>query len=231
MSKSAWKNRREDGKTARRRYKGRISGPFVALLKDTLRTPAWKALSFGARSLYVVLKWRYNLNLMNGVYVTTRVAADELGSGRNTVQPWFHELEHYGFIVMISPAHHAVGGHGKAPHWRLTDVPYDGKEPTRDFLCWDGTPFTGRKKRRRLHTLKKQKPRPDAGVNLTPTPMSTSDKKFMGNGTVDTHAGVMSAHRRDTHAGVISSLTTCHDSDGSTDAAEAAPDQKEGAAR
>src|SRR5262252_7125667 len=109
MSKprSVWKNR-PDGRTVRRRHKGRISGPFVPLLKDTLNTPAWKALSYGARSLYVVLKWRYNNSLMNHVYVSTRVAAQELGAGRNSVRLWFHELAYYGFIAMVSPAHHGV---------------------------------------------------------------------------------------------------------------------------
>jgi hypothetical protein len=37
---------------SRRLAKGRISGPFVPLLKDTIKTEAWKALSHGARSLY-----------------------------------------------------------------------------------------------------------------------------------------------------------------------------------
>jgi hypothetical protein len=60
---------------------------------------------------------------------------------------WFRELQHYGFIVMVSPAHHGVNGHGKAPHWRLTEEWYLGKAPTRDFLSWDGIPFTEKRKR------------------------------------------------------------------------------------
>ena len=65
--------------------KGRLP-PFVPVLKDTMKTPAWKALSHGARSLYVVLKCRY--------------------SNSPNVMRWFRELQHYGFIVEVSPAHH-----------------------------------------------------------------------------------------------------------------------------
>jgi len=142
---------------SKKRFKGRMP-PFVPLLKDTLKTPAWKALSYGARSLYVVLKWRYNNNLMNHVYVSTRVAAQELGAGRNSVRLWFHELAYYGFIAMVSPAHHGVDGHGKAPCWRLTEEKYLGKEPTRDFLHWNGTLFTEKRNPPRLHTIKKIEP-------------------------------------------------------------------------
>jgi hypothetical protein len=211
MSKSAWKNRREDGKSVRRHHKGRINGPFVALLKDTLKTPAWKATSLGARSLFVVLKSRYNHNLMNAVHVSTRIAAQELAVRRETVRPWFGELEHFGFIVMISPAHHGVSGHGKSPHWRLTDVPYiHRKEPTRDFLLWDGTPFTRPGKPNRLHALKNRSRGSDAGASAAQTRVPVSDKKLHGNGTRGSHAGAISEHGTGSHAGAISKLTTCH---------------------
>jgi hypothetical protein len=49
MSKSVWKIR-PDGRTVRRR-KVKIDGAFVAMLKSTMKTPAWKALSPGARSI------------------------------------------------------------------------------------------------------------------------------------------------------------------------------------
>jgi hypothetical protein len=126
-----------------RHGKGRLP-PFVPVLKDTMKTPAWRALSHGARSLYVVLKGRYSNTRQNAVYVSTRGAEEELGrySSRPNVMRWFRELQHYGFIVEVSPAHHGVNGHGRAPHYRLTEEWYLGKAPTRDFLSWDGTPFT-----------------------------------------------------------------------------------------
>src|SRR6516165_5269412 len=119
---------------------------------------------YGARCLYVVLKWRYNKNLGNAVYVSTRVAAQELGAGRNNVRDWFRELAHYGFIVMVSPAHHGVNGHGKAPHWRLTESKHLGKSPTRDFLSWDGIPFAEKRTRDTPSFTAKNRIRGDNGV-------------------------------------------------------------------
>jgi hypothetical protein len=42
-----------------------------------------------------------------------------------------------------------VEGHGKAPHWRLTEIGYMREPPTRDFLRWNGAPF---------HSPEKQNP-------------------------------------------------------------------------
>ena len=148
-----------------RRDKGRLP-PFVPVLKDTMKTAAWKALSHGARSLYVTLKGRYNIKLHNAVYVSTRDAEEELGqySTRRNVMRWFRELQHYGFIVMVSPAHHGVNGHGKAPHWRLTEEWYLSKAPTRDFLSWDGIPFTEKRRRDTPSFTAKNRIRGDNGV-------------------------------------------------------------------
>jgi hypothetical protein len=148
-----------------RRVKGRLP-PFVPVLRDTVKTAAWKALSHGARSLYVTLKGRYNNRLKNAVYVSTRDAEEELGehSTRRNVMRWFRELQHYGFIVEVSPAHHGVNGHGKAPHYRLTEDWYLGKAPTRDFLAWDGIPFTEKRKRDAPLFTAKNRIRGDHGV-------------------------------------------------------------------
>jgi hypothetical protein len=129
--------------------------PFVPLYKATMKTPAWRATSQGAKALYVVLRWRYNRNLGNHVYVSTRVAAEELGSDKDSVCRWFHELEHYGFIVMISPGGAGANGMGKAPHWRLTEENYLGRAATRDFETWDGTKFESRRPSRQLRPVRK----------------------------------------------------------------------------
>ena len=36
--------------------KGRITGPFVPMLVDTMASPAWRALSPYARVVYIALK-------------------------------------------------------------------------------------------------------------------------------------------------------------------------------
>ena len=196
-----------------RRDKGRLP-PFVPVTKDTMKTAAWKALSHGARSLYVTLKGRYNIKLHNAVYVSTRDAEEELGqySTRRNVMRWFRELQHYGFIVMVSPAHHGVNGHGKAPHWRLTEEWYLGKAPTRDFLSWDGTPFTEKRKRDApLFTAKKNRVRGDHGVTTLATTGSPLVPEIAFAMAESGNHGVAMSDQTSGHHGVsITSLTTSY---------------------
>jgi len=136
---------------------GRL-GPFVPLLKETLDTPAWRALSHGARSLYTSLKRRYNhKNHNNGhLYVSQRDAMKELGSGFEEITNWFRELQYYRFIVMMNAGCLGVDGKGKAPHWRLTELGYMHDAPTRDFAKWDGVKY--KRQRRRNSRDQKQNP-------------------------------------------------------------------------
>jgi hypothetical protein len=125
-----------------RRDKGRLP-PFVPLLIATLDTPAWRALSHGARSLYVGLKRRYSPNSHNNgrLFLSQRDAEKELGSHHNQIARWYRELKHYGFIVMQTPGALGVDGKGQAPRWRLTELGYMRDPPTRDFDRWDGKRF------------------------------------------------------------------------------------------
>ena len=74
----------------------------MPLILSTVNNPAWKALSHGARSLYVALRRRYSQNLHNNgrIYLSQRIAAKEIGSHHNEIARWFRELQFYGFIVM-----------------------------------------------------------------------------------------------------------------------------------
>jgi DNA-binding transcriptional MocR family regulator len=152
-----------------RRDKGRLA-PFVPLLKETISAPAWRAMSHGARSLYVSLKLRYSSNFRNNgqIFLSTRDAAKELGSQRDAVQRWFRELQHYGFIVQTSGGCLGVDGKGKAPHWRLTEIGYMTDPPTRNFTRWNGTPF---------RKTKKQNPGPESGSTLDPKAGPVVDPK------------------------------------------------------
>ena len=192
-----------------RKSKGRLP-PFVPVLKDTIKTEAWKAASHGARSLYVTLKSRYNTRLQNSVYLSSRDAEKELGAGsdRKNVLRWFRELAHYGFIVMVSPAHHGVNSHGKAPHWRLTEEWYLGKAPTRDFLNWDGKPFSEPKRAARYHTLKNKvrggNASPTLGVMRPPFPRRSEAE----SGTSGGNASPISGDGAGGDASPITSSTT-----------------------
>jgi len=134
--------------SSRNRRKGHLP-PFVPLIRTTLATPAWKQLSFGARSLYVVLRSYLRVDSLNNgrVFRSYRDAAADLGTkSTRSVQRWFRELDHYGFIAMTTGGCLGVDGDGIAPHWRITECPTfdaNGKHiaATRDFDRWDGTLF------------------------------------------------------------------------------------------
>src|SRR5262249_945417 len=79
--------------------------PFIPIIRATWASPAWKQLSFGARCLYVVLRsYLRHDNLNNGkVFRSYREATTDLGTrSTRSVQRWFRELEHYGFIAMTT---------------------------------------------------------------------------------------------------------------------------------
>jgi hypothetical protein len=67
-----------------RRTKGRLP-PFVPITKTMLKESAWIACSHGACRLYLALKVRYNSNLQNGVYLSDRDGAEELGANKDSV--------------------------------------------------------------------------------------------------------------------------------------------------
>jgi DNA-binding transcriptional MocR family regulator len=138
---------------SRRDRKGRADRlpPFVPLLKATLASPAWRAMSHGARSLYVSLKARYNSGQHNNgrVFVSQRTASQEIGSSYAEIARWFRELQYYGFLVQTKGGSLGLNGKGTAPHWRLTECGYMNDPPTRDFGRWDGTKFKDCVSRRR----------------------------------------------------------------------------------
>jgi hypothetical protein len=137
----------------------------VPLFKDTLGCPAWRAMSHGARSLYVALKLRYSSNFKNNgqIYLSLRDAAEEIGSGMEEVSNWFRELQHYGFIAKTQDGYLGTEGRGRAPHWRLTEVSYMRDLPTRDFLKWGGEKY-----RRQTRASRRPKQNPDTEMLSTP---------------------------------------------------------------
>ena len=113
-----------------KRRKGHLP-PFVPLIRTTLASPAWKQLSYGARCLYVVLRsYLRHDNANNGkVFRSYRDVGADLGTkSKRSVQRWFRELEHYGFIAMTTGPCLGVDGEGIAAHWRITEAPtFDAK--------------------------------------------------------------------------------------------------------
>jgi hypothetical protein len=174
--------------------KGRIHGPFVPLEKSMLSTPAWKAMSFGARSLYVTLKGQSS-NTGNTAYISYRKAANELGlRSLHKIGEWFSELKHYGFIVLHRHGSLGVEGKGKAPQWRLTEksAPPPGELATRDYLRWDGVLF---EPKRRPHSSRAPFPAAKKAPPMVNLDMSnagvTGDERCMSNAGVTVGNGTV----------------------------------------
>jgi hypothetical protein len=177
--------------------KGRLT-PFVPYLKETMQQQAWRAMSLGARMLYLHIKARYNINSHNNgrLYLPTRIAAKELGSGLTQIGRWFRELQHYGFIVMMQAGCLGVDGKGRAPKWRLTELGYMKDPPTRDYTRWDGVLFDD---------PQKQNPDPENGIRVIQKSGSVTIQKagslpassdpeilIKGNGLSDPESGIKS---------------------------------------
>jgi len=181
--------------------KGRLT-QFVPLLHSTLDSPAWRAMSHGARSLYVALKRRVPRD-RNRAFLSYRDAQPELKASPRKIREWFKELEHYGFIVLLQGGCLGVDGEGMAPHWRLTEKGATSKAsaegvfepPTNEFLRWDGTLFDPKPYRPKkqkpvtpgVHTLLPPGCTPPLPTGCTLKTESVSHGVHIGNGKGASH--------------------------------------------
>ena len=124
------------------------SPPVVMIERSVLDSPAWRAMSHRARSLYLALRRRYNRDYHNNgkIYISVRNAAVEIGSHRDQIGRWYHELEHFGFIVMTCPGNLGFDGKGRALAPHRTRVHEAATNP--GFPRWNGVPFHAHKPER-----------------------------------------------------------------------------------
>jgi predicted transcriptional regulator len=113
---------------------------WVKSYHETMESPAWRAMSTGARMLYLELKKHYHRKNQEPVYLSTRLAAKALNADKETICVWYAELVHCGFLVRVKEARKGDLG-GRAAHYRLTDEAYLGDPPTKDFTYWNGVEF------------------------------------------------------------------------------------------
>jgi hypothetical protein len=176
---------------SRRTDKGRLA-PFVPYLKETMREPAWKIMSLGARMLYLHIKARYSLQAHNNgrIYLPVRTATKEIATSPNQITRWFRELQHYGWIVMMEGGSLGVEGKGRAPRWRLTELGYMNDPPTRDYARWRGDLFADQKPRGQKNfpvTESRNTPlrkvvTPALRKTVTLAPNSVTENRNKGNG-------------------------------------------------
>jgi hypothetical protein len=188
-----------------KKHKGKLP-PFVPVIRTTMASPSWKAMSFGARCLYTVLRgYLRHDNANNGkVFRSHRDVCLDLGTrSRRSVVRWFRELQHYGFIVQTTGAHLGVDGDGLSAHWRLTECPsFDAKgnliAATRDFDRWDGALFDD---------PSKTESRVPKGSGLAPLGVHTGTAEIVG---IDPEVGPKGVHRLPPRWVPKGSITCCH---------------------
>lgn len=116
---------------------------FAKLLRTTMETPAWKALSPAAQALYPWLRLEWHgpeFNNNGKIRFSARQAAEALGVGRNCAARLFQELQAKGFIVVTEPGRMGVQGQARGPAYELTEIslPHgEKKEGRKLYLNWE----------------------------------------------------------------------------------------------
>ena len=112
---------------------------WVMLEHYLLATPAWRALSSNARSLYVDLKRLYNGKNNGELTMSSREAGELLNATHHTGARTLAELEEHGFIAITAKSNFTRKVK-LATQYRLTEKRDDrpGLEgpPTKEFLKW-----------------------------------------------------------------------------------------------
>ena len=114
---------------------------FAPMFRNTMSTPAWRALSPSAQALYPWLKleWRGPKANNNGrISLSVRQAAEVMGVSVNTAARAFHDLQAKGFLVVKRHAHLGVKGQATSPEFELTEIalPGEGSRPRKLYADW-----------------------------------------------------------------------------------------------
>lgn len=108
--------------------KGRNPGGvehWTKMIRSTMETPAWRALSPAAQALYPWLKleWRGVDNNNNGqLRLSVRQAAERVGIANNRAAKCFVELQAKGFLVQTEGASLGTSGAARSPSYELTEL-------------------------------------------------------------------------------------------------------------
>lgn len=163
-------------KPYKRQKKG--AGRHVQLPEWLQATEAWATLPPGPRALYIELKRRFNGTNNGQIFLSHRDAATALSVHRNTVGPWFKELERRGFIRMTKGPHLGAEGHGKAAQWALCEMPTsDGKPHDLTFRQWQQKEKPGTKSMPDRHNIRASDRQPVDGEGETVTKIVPYQRK------------------------------------------------------
>lgn len=117
--------------------KGRSKGrtKFVMLHDYELLCPAYRYLPCIARALYVQFKLLYNGSNNGEIYLSVRKAAELLGISPNTASKAIGLLSDRKFIIPNRKGSFSWKV-GNATTWILTELPFNGSSPTREYRQW-----------------------------------------------------------------------------------------------
>ena len=104
---------------------------YTKMIRNTMETPAWAALSTTAQAIYPFLKleWRGPDANNNGrIRLSVRQAATKIGVGVNTAARGFQDLQAKGFIVVRTMGALGVEGEARGPSYELTELSMPGAE-------------------------------------------------------------------------------------------------------
>lgn len=115
---------------------------WTKMLRPTMETPAWRALSPTAQALYPWLKleWRGEKANNNGkISLSVRDAAARLGCNVKTAAKAFHDLQAKGFLLLVSHGRMGVEGKGTPPTYEITELAVPGSDShsgKKLYLIW-----------------------------------------------------------------------------------------------
>lgn len=123
---------------ARLRERSIGTDKHVRLHRWLLKSPAWHDASLVERCLLVELYDLYNGENNGWLFLSVRDAARRLRIGKNTAQRGLTGLQAKGFIRQCQRGSFDWKSH-QATSWILTEFPYNGQPPTKDFMRWSPT--------------------------------------------------------------------------------------------
>lgn len=118
-------------KAIHKKYQHR--GGFIGLPRRVFESSAYRDLSLGARCLLDELQNMHVPQRNGRIGMSTETACERLNISYKTAQKLFQELQNHRLIDCTMQAN-SFGG--RAREWRLTYEPYQGREPTDDWLQW-----------------------------------------------------------------------------------------------
>nr|WP_111298626.1 hypothetical protein [Paracoccus saliphilus] len=116
---------------------------WTKMLRSTMETPAWRALSTTAQALYPWLKmeWKGPKANNNGkISLPVRVAAERVGCNMKTAGRAFHDLQAKGFLLLTQHGRMGAEGKGAAPTYEITELATPGKDEhsgRKLYLHWE----------------------------------------------------------------------------------------------